>query len=918
MKKFLIASLFTLLMGLHCIVDGAPMRETQEVLAKETKNKSDLSSSQHASPSVKLKPAYPWEVIKNNTKTFRFIVMNFYTDLFDPKTVKEVAKNIQDYVETFVYPSWRYKITVEFFIPPSQARLEEQGLGQNSGVFINAIPQPGTFIPIVLTNNFSDNIPNDFAAAVHGNVSGSETTGYNASLYLDGDFYTLTGPFPFGTPFIVIPAGTAESGNGINGVIAANEASGEGPTDFYQALSLVMSQEVISLLIDPTAAQYIASGNPLGSPSGGPLPKGTSGITTNQSFYLKDATAPFLYGDDNIVDFNGWPVGNFALPAYFMPYDASGCYDLLGRTCAPLTPYKGNQFVIYQNFFVTNYPKGKITDLLVGNYVSSLARPKRIHLIEGGSIYKYEGWDQQVLTEVPNTKGTFSLASGEKKSATIVKHIPTVTKSQIANGRNRNSKQFEEGIAEAKESKRCSTCQKSTQPHLLPFQFIDDKGRLTARFAIINYIPEVLPPEEVEKSLPVLEKYINEQYLPYYNSRAEVKNYTVLPGDIGLPEFDGTFIPFFMLSVDQMDPSKRFIGGGAANQNNVPDVIVGPLISEWIRATPDFSVPNLPLANPYLIFPVFNFTGQVTVTTDQPGLGPFTAIPTGSSLLIPTTFPIVALGENSNPLDACSPLENDLTGKIGINLRTNCDSLVYPNVMADAGAIAFLTVFDGGATAFSAPGAEIWGATIGPDGNALIDALAQNQDITITISAPTPSILDIQTFTNIAAHEVAELLSDSNYATYVLTFKPFVDEAVLFSQYEASDPVEGLSVIATKNKRTRSMDCFPLPSYFVAYLRNNNYDNTGVVWRALIPESRQQTQVHFKSRKPKPIHMAQVLGATENGFDPDNLFLEDNGSIFAPSTFYPPFKPSVISPIFETPLNTIYERLKELEDVLFI
>lgn len=943
MKKYLFFTLFSLIMGIHLMAFGSPVKDSAKKALSNTQEKPRLKQSAQetlkqnkalangpvGSQQVRLQqPAYPWEIIKNQEKTFRYVVMNFYTDLFDPQTVFEVAKNVEAYVAEFVFPSWRHKISVEFFIPPSQQSLADQGL--LNGTFINALPQPGTFIPIVLTNDFSSNIPNNFASAVHGNVSGSPTTGYNASLYLDGDSYTLTGPFPFGTPFIVIPAGSAESGNGIRGLIAANKESGQGPTSFYQALSLVISQEVISTLIDPSAAQYVGSGNPLGGKAGGPLPDGTSGVTTEQIFHLRDATSPFLYGNDNTFKFNNWTVGNFALPAYFMSHDNSGCYDLLGRTCAPLTPYKGSQFVVYQDFHVTDYPKGEVTDLLVGSYISPLAHPKRIKLLEEGSIYDFTGWGEQILSDSPKSNAIKANANnsagnlGYSLLATTIKNIPTVNSSPVTNGRNRNSKQFHEGTAKAKNAKKCSTCIKSKKPRLLPFQYIDDKGFLTTRFAIINYIPDLLPPEEIEKSLPVMEKYLTQQYLPFYNNHASIVNYTVLPGDVGLPEFDGTFIPFFLLNPDQFDLSQlgsAVISGGAINVNNVPNILAGPEINQYLKATADFSLPNLPIANPYLMISQTNFPGQVIVTTDQPGLGPFIAIPTSSSVLIPTTFPIVALGEDANPLDACTPLKNDLTGKIGVNLRTACNSLVYPNIMAAAGAIAFLTVFDPGARVFSATGAKIWGATLGPDGNALISALASNPNITITISAPEFSVNDINAFTAVCTHEMEELMTDPNYATYLLTFNPNVDKAVLFSQLEASDPTENLNVFATKNGNSYEMECFPLPSYFVAYLRDNNYDNSGVVWRPLVPESRQQIVFHFKSKNKKrfnPLHWGNTLGPTENG-GLQELILEDFGGIFTPSSFgYPTKKPSVSTPVVGTPLDTIYEALMNLRDVEFI
>ena len=915
-----------------------PMLESR-VWHKDSSSSSSSSSSRrsHHKPSCDVMPlqsSYPWEYIEDNVKTFKFVVMNFYTDIFNPYTVVDIAKTIESYVETAVFPSWRYKIKVEFFVPPSQQELIDAGV---KGFFVNALPQPGTFIPVILTDNYSDNIPDNFATSVHGNVSASPTTGYNASLYIDGDSYTLTGPIPFGTPFIVIPAGSAESGNGINGQVAANIESGQGPTDFYQALSLVLSQDIISTLIDPTAARYVISGNPLGGSTGGPLPPGTAAVT-DQIFYLNDATAPFRYGTDNTLYHNNWTVSNFALPAYFFPYNNSGKYDYLSRTNAPLTPYKGSQFVVYQRFYASSYPQGTLSDLLVGTNVSPIDDPANVQLVEGGSIYDYEGWgmqdtaDLELAANEPNSTtdhrhgAVCELKTRKgKKNLHKHKHIPTVTVSNIATGRNRNAVQFKQALKEANETGNVtvSTCGQSASSHLLPFQYVDSDGVVVTRVAIINYISHKLTPAVIETTMPVMEKYIKEQFLPYWNTRVELSNYTVLPGDVGLPVFDGSFMAFFLLNLDQFDLDKIggiIIGGGAYNACNVPNVVSGPEASEFLKATADYSVPVLPLGNPYLICSESNFLGEVTVTTDVPGLGPFTALPTISSIFIPTDFPIIAKGANANPINACSTLTNNLTGKIGVNRRTTCDSAVYPNNMANAGAIAFLTVFDPGAQGFSAPGAEIWGATMGAEGEALITALNSNPNITLTISAPVAAVSDVNAFTEIMTHEIEELSVDPSYGIYMMTFNPFVDSAVLFTQLETADQDERLTTVANIGSDAFAMASFATPAYFDAYLRSNNYDNIGVNWRALFPESRAQVMYHFESDPGQPfnpIHQGNVLGPVENGFDP-SLVLSDNGSIFNPNTYYPPQNAGTTTFVEDTPLNTIYEALMNLRDVIFI
>ena len=163
---------------------------------------------------------------------------------------------------------------------------------------------------------------------------------------------------------------------------------------------------------------------------------------------------------------------------------------------------------------------------------------------------------------------------------------------------------------------------------------------------------------------------------------------------------------------------------------------------------------------------------------------------------------------------------------------------------------------------------------------------------------------------------------DPNYATYLLTFNPAVDAAVLFSQREVSDEVEFFNNVATKNGVSIAVEGFVNPPYWIGYIRSNNYDDYGVVWRALVPECRQQVVFHFQNQPDtpfNPMHVGNVLGPIESAFSP--VFeLEDNGSIFDPNAadFYPPQTPGTTAPIPATPLDTIYEALMELRDVLFI
>ena len=179
MRKKLFSTLFCMMMGIHLLAFGGAVKDSDKATGKNSHEKSSLKKSGQKTPKQsKLasssvgsqqqrlqRAAYPWEIANGQEKAFRFVVMNFYTDLFDPQKVVKIAKNIESYVEKSVFPCWRHKISVEFFIPPSQQELADAGL--LDGAFINALPQPGSFIPIVLTNDFSGNIPDDFGSAVH-------------------------------------------------------------------------------------------------------------------------------------------------------------------------------------------------------------------------------------------------------------------------------------------------------------------------------------------------------------------------------------------------------------------------------------------------------------------------------------------------------------------------------------------------------------------------------------------------------------------------------------------------------------------------------------------------------------------------------------------------------------------------------
>lgn len=863
--------------------------------------------------SSELLPAYPWEYIRSNVKTWQFIVMNYFTDLFNPRMVESISTAITRYIKKYVFPSWRVQVEIKFFVPPSQGHLLETGAIPNA--YVNPLSLLGTFIPIYLVDQFGSNISPHFGSSVHGCVSGSVMNGIDNLFYLDNSLNEY-GPLPFGTPFIVIPAGSISTGNGIVSEVASNKITGEGPTDYYQCLSLNMCHHIIEVLLNNTGVMYIGSGNPLGLDQLPSQPKA-------QIFYLKEAVQPFSQGKDNLFIYKTWTMTNFAYPAYFFPFNNSGVYDFLHHASAPFTPYKGTQFVIYQQNV-----DGVISELNVGNYISSIANPAQIVFVDGGSIYEYSGWG---LTSKPSDalrhRITLKARDYKNTDAGIIESTHTLrgVAKGFHNGRRVHATYFGTHLNTADViSSFKATIPKgavSTRPALYPFEYIDEDGFLTARFAIVNYSPQKLPPQMVDDVLPVLEKYALESYLPFWNIKAKfIANYTIRsPSDI--PIFDGTFIPFFVFPFQRFNFQKLgglVAGGGATNVNNVSNILAGPYITEYV-----LDPPNLPLANPYLMISDANFPDQVIITTDQPGLGPFIGAPSGKSLSLDINYPIIAKGAVASPdLSACSPEVGNMTGKIGINVRSGCDSSIYPVNMENAGAIATLTIFAGGAQSFSCPTSTKLNCTLGPEGQTLIDAVTSNPNIIITINAPVPPTdlrVTINTFSSICAHEMCELLSDPQYAIYIATSNPPVDGAILFSQYEASDPVESLDVVTSKCKQSFKMNPFPTPAYFVANLRYNNYDNTSTIYAPLIPQSRQQI---VYQQKGNPLQGAFTLGILSSG-EPD-LTLETFGSIFDPQTFYPPGNPisyqnGGFSQLISTsPLASIYDKLLNQRNIFLI
>ncbi len=867
---------------------------------------------------TQLQPAYPWEVVEDNKQTVRFIIMNYFTDLFDQAVVQDLSKTAEKYINKHFFPSWRVQAKVEFFVPPSMQDLIDQFA--LPGAYLTAIPQAGTYVPVFLVDQFSENIDNNFATALHGSVSGIVMNGYSHLVYLADDDTQDTYPnLPFGTPWIVIPAGSVNSGNGINAQVAANQTSGEGPTDFYQVLALTLAHEMIEVMANPTGLYYTIDGNPLGFG----LPEGSP---TRNQFYLHEAVDPVSQGNDNIYMSHGWSMPNFVLPAYFFPFadqvsHGTARYDLLGHVTGPFQPYKGTQFVIYQDQI-----DGDLTELSVGEYASTILDPYTVTFTSFGSIYDYEGWaltaeeeERIVHSDMMKPYGVSVLDT--KKSVVRLSKSP-VGKQKAIRAKSRAAATSSVMVHDDFE------CGELNQPYLLPFQYIDKDGFLTQRFLIVNYLPIFLVPEQVDEAIPVMEKFIQDNFLPYWNRKVDIiANYTILTPDSPQPTYDGTFVPLFVIP-DEFFNLESFgalaFSSGAFNSNNNLNPASGPQITDYWAPFGGYTVPDLPLGNPYLIFPRHNISGVVDVTARDPNThaivaGPFVAVPQGSADT--NNLPITGEGAIADPLDACDPqTPGSMTDKIGLNIRSGCNSLVYPNNMADAGAIATLTGWVGGPEGFGATGALVFGATMSQgDMEILMAAVQNNPNVEITIDNFRGGLPDIQTFVSVETHELEELLVDPTYGDYIIYSNPPTDRAVLFVQYETADTMERVNQIGTDGVHSYKMNPFNLPSYFVPNLRTNNYDDLGLVYRPLIPLSRDQICWQQEGGPTSQASIYGLLEATESDLD-----FQDSGSVFNIHTYTPPFDtpswenlgPEI--PVVDSPLAPNYEELQTLNQVMLL
>lgn len=492
------------------------------------------------------------------------------------------------------------------------------------------------------------------------------------------------------------------------------------------------------------------------------------------------------------------------------------------------------------------------------------------------------------------------------------------------------------------------------KPQLLPFQYIDDNDVLIQRYSFINYAPTKLPPTVIIQGIEAAITHNTKYYLPHWANGIEMTSYTIL-SDADVPYFDGTFIPFFIVTPEMWNQETGaigFIAGGAGNLNNVPDAFAGPTIDFYFSGTPDLAAPTIPLGCPFLVCSDRNFVGDCIVTTNVPDLGPFRA---GVGVFQPTgfTLPFTAKGVVATPDDTCCVPPTGTTN--GVPIAGNI--LIFGNdpPCATAGPTRYGNVNDSGCAASIAvsryeTGYPGFPSNLGqpyvsepnqymvgvdrPVGDALMAESAINPNLEITIGEarfPAPEAAGVLTY--ILCHETSELNADANYATYILCGDPPSDRAVLFEQLEVGDPAEvnGGITIKTSNGSTFTMEPEPRPAYFIPNLKFESYDHLGLCPNPMIPYSRQQCIGQFLREEGGnvPIYGPQLLGLEssvpgaeysirtflgQNHFNRDNFFVTVPGD---PSTIGDEVKFPPDDEISTTPFASIVRNLKQNNNVYY-
>ncbi len=154
---------------------------------------------------------------------------------------------------------------------------------------------------------------------------------------------------------------------------------------------------------------------------------------------------------------------------------------------------------------------------------------------------------------------------------------------------------------------------------------------------------------------------------------------------------------------------------------------------------------------------------QLFVTVDPPVLPPVAAVLTNASL--PVTTPVTAAGALADPLNACTSLINDLTGKIGVmkwSWPSCAGSVTRVGRCVAAGDIATIIVQSNPTSSFTGSNAQVNCSVSELDGDALIDAITNNPGLELSIGYfPAASGVGIK-FENVDVFEIAGTTSSSN------------------------------------------------------------------------------------------------------------------------------------------------------------
>lgn len=227
-----------------------------------------------------------------------------------------------------------------------------------------------------------------------------------------------------------------------------------------------------------------------------------------------------------------------------------------------------------------------------------------------------------------------------------------------------------------------------------------------------------------------------------------------------------------------------------------------------------------------------NIEGGLYITTNKPGLGPFPLRKTSNSPLLVSQ--IIAEGEASNPINACSALTNNLSNKIGFlqwSVPSCSGSGTRVNRLFAAGAVAAIIIDTPTSSGNFAGSATSFNASINfTDGNNILNAIAAqdpNDPVILTITI-IPS--NTQLFTNLVKNNVASF--DANDIDNVRDFI-FPNEDLNILNWQTGEPI-----VYNNNGGTDLLGLTGGTTYYVivyrpgfserGLIKNNNVSNCSV------------------------------------------------------------------------------------------